>query len=400
MPTEEKEPKRILILCVDRDDDLGVKVEVKTPVKGRDENLNAAVALALRDPEEPDANAMFEAIRIYDRFMNESRTDEVYEIATISGSELGGVGADRKIVDELNDLLVSFPESEVILVTDGYSDEAVLPLVESRVAVSSVRRVVVKHSESIEETAALFSRYLRMIWENPRYARIFLGMPGLFLVLFGTLLVLGLRAEHFAIAFIIVLGSVFLVKGLGIDKHAGSLFVWIKEYSPPPFHVQIASFTAVAGFLSIGVGLYQGLSKAAVHVETYGLNIYDLSVFLESFPSLIGLFSQGAVALVTVGICVVLIGRAIRWYFERDVRVLRTAALVIVIAWSSRIATETSNILTSPNPSEPFPIGLIFSIVIGILLAIASFLVIFVVHRSARGFFKKTEERVEEFGEG
>ena len=67
MTTEEKEQKRILILCVDRDGDLGAKAEIKTPVIGRDENLNAAVALALRDPEEPDANAMFEAVRVHDR---------------------------------------------------------------------------------------------------------------------------------------------------------------------------------------------------------------------------------------------------------------------------------------------------------------------------------------------
>ncbi|MDH5754549.1 MAG: DUF373 family protein, partial [Candidatus Bathyarchaeota archaeon] len=150
---EEKEQKRILILCVDRDGDLGVKAGVNTPVVGREENLNAAVALALRDPEEPDANAMFEAIRIYDRLQSESKPEEIFEIATISGSELGGVGADRKIVTELSELLDSFSASEVILVTDGYSDEAVLPLIESRVPVSSVRRIVVKHSESIEETA-------------------------------------------------------------------------------------------------------------------------------------------------------------------------------------------------------------------------------------------------------
>ncbi|MCK4474815.1 DUF373 family protein, partial [Candidatus Bathyarchaeota archaeon] len=170
--TKETEQKRILILSVDRDDDLGVKVGVKTPVLGREENLNAAVALALRDPEEADANAMFEAVRIYDRLQSEGKPDEVLQIASISGSELGGVGADRKVVAELTELLSSFPANEVILVTDGYSDEAVLPLVESRVPVSSVRRIVMKHSKSIEETAALFTRYLQMITENPRYSRI------------------------------------------------------------------------------------------------------------------------------------------------------------------------------------------------------------------------------------
>ena len=181
---EQQTEKRILILCVDRDGDLEAKSGIKTPLLGRSANLDAAVSLALRDPEEPDANAMFEAVRLHDRLQTEKQPEEIFEVATISGSELGGVGADRKLVAELGNLLHSFSANEVILVTDGYSDEAVLPLVESRVPVLSVRRIVVKHSESIEETAALFSRYLRLIWENPRYARLALGIPGLLFFLF------------------------------------------------------------------------------------------------------------------------------------------------------------------------------------------------------------------------
>jgi putative membrane protein len=148
--TEQQIKNRILILCVDRDGDIETKAGIKTPLLGRTANLDAAVSLALRDPEEPDANAMFEAIRLYDRLESEKQPAESFEVATISGLELGGVGADRKLVAELGTLLGSFSANEVILVTDGYSDEAVLPLVESRVPVSSVRRIVVKHSESIE----------------------------------------------------------------------------------------------------------------------------------------------------------------------------------------------------------------------------------------------------------
>ena len=148
--------KRILVLCVDRDGDLENKAAVKTPLLGRTQNLDGAVALALKDPEEPDANAMFEAIRLYDRLHDEKQPDEIFEVATISGTDLGSVNADRKLVRELNSLQEAFNPSEVILVSDGFSDEAVLPLIESRVPVSSVRRIVIKHSESIEETAGSF----------------------------------------------------------------------------------------------------------------------------------------------------------------------------------------------------------------------------------------------------
>jgi hypothetical protein len=43
---------------------------------------------------------------------------------------------------------------------------------------------------------------------------------------------------------------------------------------------------------------------------------------------------------------------------------------------------------------------LIFSIIVGILVGIASVLVILVIHRSASSFFEGTKEQVEDFGEG
>jgi len=384
----EKEQKKILILCVDRDGDLGTKTEIKTPLIGREGNLNAAVALALKDPEEPDANAMFEAIRLYDRLTSERKPEEVFEIATISGSELGGVGADRKIVAELSEVLKAFPANEVILVTDGYSDEAVLPLIESRVPVSSVRRIVVKHSESIEQTAALFTRYLKMIMENPRYSRIALGLPGILFLILGALAVFGL-VHYYFIAFIIVLGAYMFVKGFGIDKLAKRIYIWIKEYSPPPLPVQISAFSVLAGFLCVGIGIYLGLNAVAEQ------NL-DWSNWLGVLPQAAGAFIMDSKDLAVIGVCLALTGRAIRWYFERDARLLRNAALIVLIGWTRQILEAVSVILINPKAGYE---TLIFSIVIGILLSVASILIVIVIHRSARGFFKETEEQ-KEFEEG
>jgi putative membrane protein len=385
---EKEEKKKILILCVDRDGDLGAKTEIKTPLIGREGNLNAAVALALKDPEEPDANAMFEAVRIYDRLVSEGKPDEVFEIATISGSELGGVGADRKIVAELSDVLKAFPANEVILVTDGYSDEAVLPLIESRVPVSSVRRLVVRHSESIEETAALFTRYFKMLVENPRYSRIALGLPGVLFLILGILAIFNL-VHYYLMAFVIVLGAFMLVKGFGVDRLAKKLYVWMKEYSPPPLPVQISTFSALAGFLCMGIGIYLGWGAV---IES---NL-DLSNWVGVLPQVAGFFIGDSKDLMVIGICVALTGRAIRWYFERDARLLRNAALILLIAWTRQILDAASSILINPKIGYE---TLVFSIVIGILIGIASLLVILVIHRSARGFFKKTTEEQKEFEE-
>jgi len=392
MTAEDNEQKRILILCVDRDNDLGKKTEIKTPVVGRDESLNAAVALALRDPEEPDANAMFEAVRVYDRLQDESKPHEVFEIATICGSELGGVGADRKIVAQLSELLSSFPAGEVILVTDGYSDEVILPLIESRVPVSSVRRIVIKHSKSIEETAALLTRYIKMIMENPRYSRVALGVPGLLFLILGILSIFNLLYQYW-IAFILVLSVFMLVKGFGVDKTAQKFYQWLREYSPPPLPVQISNYSKIAGALCTVVSIYLGSTSATTFIGNI-TTPQDVAGWLSILPEITGYFIQGSMNLIVVGICVVLLGGTIRLYFEHDVRLLRNAALIILIGWSRWILDGTSAVLISPETAATEK--LIFSIIIGILIGIASALVILVIHRSARGFFKETEEQVEE----
>jgi len=391
-PVEKKE--HILILCVDRDGDIGSKANIKTPILNREENINAAVALALKDPEEPDANAMFEAVRIYDRLKEEGKPHENFQIATISGSELGGVGADRKLVAELNDVLKNFKANEVILVTDGYSDEAVLPLVESRVPVTSVRRIVIKHSKSIEETAAVFSRYFKMLVEDPRYSRLLLGVPGILLIALVALSYYNLLGLTW-IVFLVILGGVLLIKGFGVDKAAKTVVKWTREYEPPPVPVQIAGFATGAGLISLAIGVFLGGSQ----VNSYVASIpppSDFGQWLGLLPRLLGEFISQATALIVIGVCVLLSGRAIRWYFERDPRLLRTIDIMAVVAWSSQIFLHASQILI--NPSSEYT-GLVVSMLIGILIGIAALLVTFLVHRKYAGFFKKKGVEVEEFKE-
>jgi putative membrane protein len=380
-------PVRILILCVDRDGDLTAKTQVKTPVTGRNENINAAVALALQDPEEPDANAIFEAVRIYDQLKSENKSNEALEIASISGSELGDVTADRKIVAELNELLTAFSATEVVLVTDGYTDEAVLPLIESRVPVSSVRRIIIKHSESIEETAALFSRYVRMLVENPRYSRIALGIPGILLVILGALTMLNLLSIFWIVSLFLV-GAFLLIKGFGVDKQVERGYMWIKEYSPPQLPRQISNFAAIAGLLSVTLGAYGGWTNAVSNINPP----QNLAAWLSILPQAIGYFIKGSMDLIVIGFCVILFGRAVRMYFERDVRLLRNAVLIVSIGWSRQILDGASDVLL-PNGGYD---KLIFSIIIGIMMGVASVLVAFIIHRSSKEFFDETRGEIEQ----
>jgi len=386
--------ERMLILCVDRDDDLGVKAGIKTPVLGRKENLNAATNLILQDPEEPDANAMFEAIRVYDR-MREEVKEALGEcqIATITGSELGGVGADRKLVSELTDVLKNFPATDVILVTDGYGDEVILPLVESRVPVTSIRRIVVAHSKSVEETLAVFSRYLKILIKNPRYSRIALGLPGIFLL---VLAVLGLsripiEPHHVWIALFLVFGAFLFVKGFGFDRTVRDFYSWVREYSPPPFPMQIASFSAAAGLLLIAIGSYQG----AFIANSYTIQNPppDPSQWVAIFPRLVGEFISGAIGLIVIGICVLFSGRMIRWFLERDSRMFRTIVIVVACGCSWLIFSQASQILINPSLDHT---NLVIAIVASILLTVVAISVTSLLHRKYTRFFAEKDVEINE----
>ncbi len=387
MPTADK-AERILVLCVDRDDDLGMKAGINTPILGRKENVNAAASLALRDPEEADANAMFEAVRIYDNLKKSAKGKEEHEVATIAGSDLTGVEADRQLVSELTDVLEEFKATDVILVTDGYTDEMVLPLIESRVPVTSVRRIVVKHSKSIEETAALFTRYMKILVENPRYSRMVLGLPGILLVVLGVLAIFNYLA-YAVQALAVVVGAFLVIRGFGLDKAFHNFVKWVRDYSPPPFTVQITNFSALAGILLILVGGYLG-GTAVANVANSLVDPFG------HVPRLIGEFLYGATYLIAIGICVTLSGRAVRWFFERDLRLWRTIGIVVGVAVSSVMFVQVSQILINPEFDYN---RLLVAIVGGISVIVFTVLTVLFFRRKYRGYFEETEKEIEGFEE-
>mgnify|MGYP000327149536 CR=1 FL=1 len=362
MPKDERTGERLLVLCVDRDDDIGRKAGVKTPIIGKEENLNSALKLILADPEEADANAMFEAIRVYETLKKNSESRDSYEIATIAGSELGGVTADRKLVSELGEVLKRFPADSLILVTDGFSDEDIMPLVQSRVPVTSVRRVIVKHSESIEETAALFTKYWKMLIEDPRYSRIALGLPGILLISLGILVLLQvfIRFDIYtwaAIVGLIILGSYLLGKGYGIDRKLSALL-------SRPYHYSISdlvtNFSIVFGLILVGIGFYQASSYvSSIFKISFKLPV-NIDELLSMFPLIIGWLINKSITLTIIGICTIFLGKSVAYLLDRDSRFWRTTALVAVFAWSWMILNEISRIIIDPSiPPDSLVLSLI-----------------------------------------
>ncbi|RLI36570.1 hypothetical protein DRO55_03295, partial [Candidatus Bathyarchaeota archaeon] len=344
MPKPAETPERLLILCVDRDNDIGKKAGVKTPVIGRKRNMNAAIKLIMRDPEEADANAMFEALRIYDDLKADAESGNLRQIATIAGSEVGGIAADRKLISELKEVLRKFPADGIILVTDGFSDEEVLPLIQSRVPVTSVRRVVVKHSESIEETAAVFSRYLKMLVEDPRYSKMVLGLPGILLIVWATLSFIGIFIPYDIgtwtwIAALFIVGTYLLFRGYRLDQKILKFYNWfVMSYSISEL---ITGFSMITGLLLVGISLYQAWSYTAMYVIPYP-SPSDLGQWLEVLPQILGNMIYKSLTLIILGVCFAISGRLIRYIIERDSRLWRTITILVTCAWSWEIFNEVS----------------------------------------------------------
>ncbi|MEM3357151.1 MAG: DUF373 family protein, partial [Candidatus Bathyarchaeia archaeon] len=204
--------------------------------------------------------------------------------------------------------------------------------------------------------------------------------------------------NYYLIAIVLILGVVFLVKGFGIDRGARNFYKWAREYSPPPLPMQIANYTVIAGILCTAVGIYLGVNNAVNNVTPIP---EDLAGWLSKLPEATGFFIKGFTDLAVVGIIIALFGRSIRFYFERDARLLRNAALVVLVGWFRWILDATANILIKPGVGLDNPefSNLVYTILVGILIAIASVLLVIVIHRSTSDFFQKPESKTEELEE-
>jgi len=195
-----------LILCVDRDNDLHEKAKVRGPVIGRDANLNAATKLALADPEDPDGNAIFYAIKLYDKLKKEGKH---VELATITGNKKLGYDADRTLSRQLDKIVKELHVSSCVLISDGASDEEVIPIVKSRVSIDSTKIIFIKQAKELEKTYFVLLEKLK----DPYYARTMIGIPALLILLVSVSSYFGFGWQVVGI----IVGLYLVLKLVGVE---------------------------------------------------------------------------------------------------------------------------------------------------------------------------------------
>jgi putative membrane protein len=246
---------RLLVLNVDRDDDLGRKTGIRAPIIGREEMLRAATALAIADPEEADANGMFAAIKEYDEIASkklEYDADEVF-VAAVTGHIREGLVADNMIAHQIDQIIAATKADAVILVSDGGEDEHVLPILKSRVKVNGIKRVIIKQARNLEGALFLFSR---LIHDEKLQKRFFMPLA-LLLIAAGAAIILG-KPEVFVAASLFLGALYIIVQVFALNEPLGNV---AHRFADQMRAGKLSLFSALAALVLVLVGGFRTLQR-------------------------------------------------------------------------------------------------------------------------------------------
>ncbi|TGC09392.1 DUF373 family protein [Methanolobus halotolerans] len=196
-----------LILCVDRDNDLGEKAHIRGPLIGREANIEAAVKLGTADPEDSDTNTIFGGIRVLDDLLAKGIDAE---IVTLAGDKNIGIISDQKIANQLDLILKKFNIESVIFISDGAEDETLLPIVQSRIKIDSVKRIVVMQSANLESTYYI----IKHAFNDPKISQTFFVPLGLASLIYAFFLLID-YPQGAIIGILAAVGLYMLYRGFG-----------------------------------------------------------------------------------------------------------------------------------------------------------------------------------------
>ena len=364
--TTETKTSRLLVICVDRDDDIGVKAGVVTPVIGRNACIDAAQRLALEDPEDADSNSIFAAVKTFEDLISKGYQAEV---AIVAGTEHKGVQGDEKIVSQVKTIAASFSANGAVIVSDGEDDESVIPIIQNVLPIVSVKRVVMRVSRTVEYSYAVLGRYLKAIAFDSKYSKFFLGVPGILLLIGGVATILGLTKLIFAVL-VSILGGAFLIRAFDIDR------AWSNWNKPTPGGF-IRTFTLVAGIVMILASLTAGLSSVIPGITAKPDSILKLVLNQQT----VGLFVAGMLPFLWMGIGCIFGGSLLSSWFKGGISSITDILRIIVLVTLYPIVYQFTEIMTKGES----PITLIPPLLLGLAVILISASLLFHKYRKKKG---------------
>jgi len=321
---------KLLVICIDRDDDLGRKTGIPTPVVGRNACIEAAQRLALEDPEDADSNSIFFAVKTYEDLVSKGYKTQV---VVVTGVENRGVQADEKVASEIKSVLKKFSADGAVIVSDGEDDEMVIPVIQSVIPVISVQRVVMQVSRTIEQSYAVFGKFLKLVMYNPKYSKFFLGVPGILLLIGGIGAVTGYNAEIFAVL-VTILGGAFLIRAFDIDK------AWSNWAKPTPEGFT-RMFTLITGLILIAASVPAGITT--VSPENIPSDLGTINLITDEV--VIGQFVSGMIPFLWIGLGTIFVGILFSNWLNRKLRHISDLLRIIVLVALYPTVHQFTNIL-------------------------------------------------------
>lgn len=233
-----------LVVCIDRTGDIPRKTGLSTPIWGWEAVQSLVVEMGISDPEDSAVNSLLEALSVTRNLRDEN---EEAEVAVVSGDTDSVVSADQEIARQVDSLIDEHEPDAAIVVIDSTEDERLLPIIESRVQVDSVDRVVVRQARDLESTYYLLKQFLA----DEELRGTVLVPIGIVMLVFPAILMLSNLAVAVG-SITAVIGVFLLYKGVGVDERLGTLSTQAKNalYSG---RVSIVTYVVAAGLALVGV---------------------------------------------------------------------------------------------------------------------------------------------------
>jgi len=173
-----------------------------------------------------------------------------------------GLKSDQILTEQLEKVIKETGAQEVVLVTDGAEDEYILPMIQSRIKISSIKRVSVKQSKELEDT---YYRIIKLL-DDEKVQKQFLLPIALVLIVGAFFVLLGIAASGFG-AILLTLGVYLLIRVFHWERNIAVMWREIKS-----------------GFLTGKLAIYTSII-AIVILIAFGLFAYYATFENTIFPS-------------------------------------------------------------------------------------------------------------------
>ncbi|MCS7099985.1 MAG: DUF373 family protein [Sulfolobales archaeon] len=358
--------RKVLVLAVDYDDDIS-KAGVTTPVVGYSNLVDAALKFGSVFPDDSDLNVLFHALHLY-KELKEGEYEP--EVALISGSSESHVEAGRKLRDQLSFVLKQVNVGDVVLVLDSVEDELVIPVVQNQANLIAIERVVVEQLRGIEETYVLIGKYLRKAIEDPKYSKIFFGLPGLLFLVYALISASPYAKYAWEIT-LVFLGIFMILKGFHVPE-----FISKKWYSSSIYRV-----TAVLSLASISIGT--AFLVGALVARNFSADLRSISTYVKTF-----------LPFLTLSLVVLHTGRLTSRLLRRSLRAWRdVVAVLFIVAVSLYVNNVVDIVMNYPELdilAILYDLKVINVVAVISLSLVAVYVMLSYVERYVLGYAKRT----------